>query len=532
MSVSKILFTGLTLITLASPAVAGKDDYGSFDKIPEVLMNRIRQDMFIERYVAEVLEPLRRYAEDKRNLTKADIARLQANEIKEQEGRQKGKLVAFDTDQDGSVTADEIRSALKSKNQRYEEYQERLEDQVKASMKADTDGDGTISYKEMSTLDNSNLQRILASKEFSVIEDYVALGSDGQSTISAAELETLARKSFATVDEDDDGQISKAEYSSVKSVRDEMQQKKRQEKQLTQGLEGCVLGGAPIPENIIVYGAGGYRGKKLPRTRIDDSGHDATQMDVIVNVTDRPVALVLGAYEPTIWNIRRTPGTVIHSVVVGGYHNPAVLGLGKEIPVLMTSHDMKSACKDFYFKADKFDMLNPVSRQVYNKPAEKFYPVDDEGKVVIGDKSYDEATLVSDTGAGLPSVPMVGRAALDKAVEDGVLRYATQEDATAWLDAIEESEKKSPTRDIPPVEGKSLRDFLPAIKIEEGRTYVVLKDFTYPAKLTGANSSTFIVSKGVKTSGDSSRTQVFDMNDLTCKGFSISNEHELWCTRR
>lgn len=44
------------------------------------------------------------------------------------------------------------------------------------------------------------------------------------------------------------------------------------------------------------------RGRELS-FQIDQSGHQATQFDITVNSPEQPVALILGAYEPTVWNI-------------------------------------------------------------------------------------------------------------------------------------------------------------------------------------------------------------------------------------
>ena len=50
-------------------------------------------------------------------------------------------------------------------------------------------------------------------------------------------------------------------------------------------------------------------------------------MDVVVNYSSKPVVLMLGAYEPTIWNIKWTPTTHIVALLVSGYRRQAVLAL-------------------------------------------------------------------------------------------------------------------------------------------------------------------------------------------------------------
>ena len=59
-----------------------------------------------------------------------------------------------------------------------------------------------------------------------------------------------------------------------------------------------------------VFASGGYSGRTLD-FQIDQSGHQATQFDVVVNSPTKPAVLMLGAYEPSIWNISWTPKTKI-----------------------------------------------------------------------------------------------------------------------------------------------------------------------------------------------------------------------------
>ena len=82
-------------------------------------------------------------------------------------------------------------------------------------------------------------------------------------------------------------------------------------------------------DKLKVFSAGAYSGKKLD-IQIDQSGHEATEMRVYVNEPGHSVALILGAYEPTIWQIYKTKGTEVAAIYVSGYHNPIVTGVSKK----------------------------------------------------------------------------------------------------------------------------------------------------------------------------------------------------------
>ena len=90
-----------------------------------------------------------------------------------------------------------------------------------------------------------------------------------------------------------------------------------------------------------VFAAGAYSGQSS-EYQIDNSGHQAHWMDVAVMNT-KPVVLILGAYEPSIWRIKWEPNTVIEGVVLTGYHNQKILGLPKSVPVLTTT-SQKNEC--------------------------------------------------------------------------------------------------------------------------------------------------------------------------------------------
>ncbi|MEJ2677035.1 MAG: hypothetical protein P8011_17955 [Acidihalobacter sp.] len=72
--------------------------------------------------------------------------------------------------------------------------------------------------------------------------------------------------------------------------------------QLRAAKTECKFEGLTVPGNTVVYAAGGYRGRDTG-FQIDQSGHAARQFDVAVNSPNRPVALILASYEPTIWNM-------------------------------------------------------------------------------------------------------------------------------------------------------------------------------------------------------------------------------------
>lgn len=282
----------------------------------------------------------------------------------------------------------------------------------------------------------------------------------------------------------------------------------------------CGFADLKLPEQFSVLAAGAYSGRKIA-FQIDQSGHEGTQIDVAVNSPGKPVVLMLGAYEPTIWNIGWSPQTQIAAVLVGGYHRQAVAGLEQGTPLLNSSYDNKGPCGYFYVTPDNLAPLNPLSKRVFGRGVDMVFPATN-GKVVIGEPLAAGTALVT-SGAITPesfhdrTAPIAGPAGLEDAVRKGLLRKATAADAEAWAEAVLQN---TPQRDLPPVAGQGVpRPPKPSLF----NAYVVLKPFTYPSGLYGGNSATFLIPKGVpKPEGNSGHSSVFDFNTLNCQGVLCS----------
>ena len=279
----------------------------------------------------------------------------------------------------------------------------------------------------------------------------------------------------------------------------------------------CRFPGLSLPSDYALFAAGAYSGREIS-FQLDQSGHQGTQIDVVVNSPAKPVVLMLGAYEPTIWNIGWSSGTRILAVVASGYHRQVIAGLDKKIPTLISSYNNKGACGYFYISETEIQTLNPLARKIFGRPVDMVFLAKD-GTVVVGDPPTPEMTLI--TAKDSPpesyfdkSAPLAGPAGIEDALRKGLLRKATQADAEDWINAIEQACPK----DIPPIasQGSPMprkSSFPPA------DAYVVLQDFTYPAGLYGAHSVSFIIPKGVPIpKGNPGHSRVYDFNTLKCRG--------------
>lgn len=298
--------------------------------------------------------------------------------------------------------------------------------------------------------------------------------------------------------------------------------------------EPCEFPNLHLSGEYKVFAAGGYTGKKVDY-QIDQSGHQATQMDVVVNHPATPVVLMLGAYEPTIWNISWSPGTRIVAVLVSGYHRQAVAGLEATIPVLNSTHDNNGSCGYFYVGENDLGGLNPLSRRFFGRPVDMVY-LAKSGNIVIGEAVPQGVKLIT-SDATPPesfydkSVPRAGIAGLEDALHNGILRKATESDVDEWVIA---ASVKTPKKDVPAIAGEEERKpvrpqlyvTVCTVSIDDkddyrriSNAYVVLKQFIYPAGLYGEASSTFFIPKGVPLpTGNPGHSNIYDFNRLTRQG--------------
>ncbi len=277
----------------------------------------------------------------------------------------------------------------------------------------------------------------------------------------------------------------------------------------------CRIPGLVLPADFTVFVAGGYRGVEQD-FQIDDSGSAAGLFRVDVNYTAKPVVLMLGAYNPSVWQLRWTQGTRLVAVVLSGHHRQEIVGVPADLPQLTTTRANRGSCGSFYPGQDGQEFINPMARKLFGRPAEMIWPAKD-GHVLVGNPIPANARLVSATGPSVDSFadrskPPAGPAGIDAAVKRGVLRPATRADIEAWRSAA--LLKRPP--DVPAVAGaKAPRVPMPI----DGKSYIIVRPFDVPPALSGGNLVTFILPEGVPfPRGDLGHSAVFDMSTGQCSG--------------
>ncbi len=215
----KRIYASLTCFTIVAlalnvPAVAQQtaqaDKYSSIAEIPAPLLRTLRSSdaSYEEKYIASMLDNLRRNSRTKNSLDRQDIDNLLKKEIDSRRREHFISLVRYDLNFDGRVTRDEIKETLSQT----EHYDRRIND----IMKADKDGDGILTLKEMSALPEE--QHAHSDSKINSLAELLALDPDHDGKLTAIELESLAHKVYRTVDENSDGTLSQDELQAVQDI--------------------------------------------------------------------------------------------------------------------------------------------------------------------------------------------------------------------------------------------------------------------------------------------------------------------------
>lgn len=281
----------------------------------------------------------------------------------------------------------------------------------------------------------------------------------------------------------------------------------------------CRFDGLVLPRRLSILAAGAYAGRPLNQ-QIDQSGHAATRVDILVNFSDAPVVLMLGAYEPTVWNISWSINTRIVAVFASGYHRQAIAGLDRSVPTLVSTFDNAGLCGYSHVDEGKTGWLDPLARRLFGRAVKKIQIVKN-GAMTIGNPALVKRAVTSphtppesyfDKSSALSGLP-----GLEDAVKKGLLRRATQQDASAWNLAIANSRtNRDISGDVPPIMAVDQ----PKLQVADlHNAYAVLNPFQLPDGLYGANSATFYVAAGVPIpTGNMGHSTMYDFNTLMCRG--------------
>ncbi len=277
--------------------------------------------------------------------------------------------------------------------------------------------------------------------------------------------------------------------------------------------QGCGFPGLVVPDLARIYAIGGYSGAPLGWT-IDRSGHRAALIQVGVNSPQAPVIFMLGAYEPSVWQIGWTEGTKILAVIVSGYHSQFVSGLPPDTPLIVGSHDQGGSCARFTISDNlqEIKQLNSLSQHLFGRGLDDLVQAE-KGQIMIGPRTGDKYYTAKALSQGDFSVPstaleretnspappptaLKGPDALREAMRKGQIKPASGEEFSQWAKVRQEAEKRQALADGVPEHLIARKDSVGGL-VGFNAFVVTSSEFVIPEGLTGADSATFFIPPGM-----------------------------------
>ncbi len=279
----------------------------------------------------------------------------------------------------------------------------------------------------------------------------------------------------------------------------------------------CDFSNIQFSPNLIVYAGGGYSGNTINR-QIDQSGHQTTKFKVAVNSPSAPVALILGAYEPSVWEVKWTEKTKISAVYATGHHRQVVIGLPNNVPVITSGASQTPRCRgNFYVSHKKLNKINSLSKRLFNKKV-SLVRSGSTGKLSLGEAVTSKTHFITNSDNTIeryiaPSLPLAGEKGLENLVSTGFLRKATKQDSNNWaklkLNHLKQNLSAVTEGDL---ESRYKRKF-------SATGYVILKEMRIPAGLFGAHRTNFFLETGVPfPEGELGHSNLYDFNTMKCHG--------------
>jgi hypothetical protein len=285
--------------------------------------------------------------------------------------------------------------------------------------------------------------------------------------------------------------------------------------------------GYTFPKNLKVIGIESSHGKLL-NYQIGDSNVPAREVDIVVNIPHKPIALVLHGSYPTIWHIKRTKGTRIEGVIAFGQYKQFVAGLPKNIPIL-AGNDNRSCDLSNYQGALNSPITQALSKKVFNANIETFYKEDTTPIKIGREITKDTKVYVSDDTPAIsfkdPSKPLVGIAGIKDLIEKGKIRPITPVDIDRWHKKEIAMRKEGHSV----LDGKKwesqqkLNHKIHRTSIDKNRFtsgYMILEKITIPID----TSENFFVEEGVPYPNVSigHEPTIFEFDTMTCNGRQMS----------
>lgn len=297
-------------------APAGPD----YQKIPIVFTGYFQTQSSIEDALLRATAEFRRLTKDGQSLTIEDVKQKEDENVQQERIRQLTSLIRYDLNFDTKVTREEIEQALNSQNGgRTSINTQYISEQSERLMSHDTDGDGVLSYAEMSTLRSEGPRRNHRSSQ--QIGQYMSMDTNKDGIVTVDELQKSLRDSFAIVDLDGNSVISSEEYKAFIRVAQNLASRAQESRE-------CTV--KPVPENVRFVALGNYEGASVPTVTTVGQDKEMSSAEISIKAEGKPLYILLASYDPMLFKFSGRLDKVAHVYVSSDIGGSGVAKIPKE----------------------------------------------------------------------------------------------------------------------------------------------------------------------------------------------------------
>lgn len=247
------------------------------------------------------------------------------------------QIMRSDLDGDGAVTEAEIRKRLQYEwrsNGAMQRVappgqpspQERLEQEIRKAMAADTDKDARVTWKEAAEhYKQQPGYAQAASMGMSALgRQMIALAPAGKSSITVEQFVETATAFFHTVDSDGNGTISLDELDVVRKEAGRANAEAARQRMQESVRVVCDMPKASDAAKVALLGA--YQTESLSSVALGSQDDVTGVGNIVVEPGKEPLYVVVASYRPTIWRFYGAVERIERAVIVSSRPAPAKSG--------------------------------------------------------------------------------------------------------------------------------------------------------------------------------------------------------------
>lgn len=394
----------------------------------------------------------------------------------------------------------------------------------------DTNEDYIITYEEFTRYDSDEIRK---KSRFGVVfsvllKELIALDPNGDGFLSLIEIDDILTLEFRKWDGNDDGlldedeapsYITELEFGTLSGVKKRPYQ-----------VRNCKFDFPIQDEELVVYAALGYSGEQTDY-QFKNSLERVGRYQLFINEPTKPVALVLGSYESSIWDIKYTRQTDIKYLIVTGYYQQAVIGVDENTKIINTAGHGNYKCgllditSDPITRLENIKKANLIAQNAYGRKIQEVYLMTDENNSSakidsenVPEDRFIQSSIYKVENYISKTTPRVGLEGLEYALEHGFVRKAELDEVEDWNNKIEKKRFPQSTAEYVRSNENSFdeRYYKRPYQTERlpNNAYVILVDgYEVPKDFVGF----FLVPEGVRPPFKNlAQSSIYDMNSLEC----------------